>query len=342
MSGTVIPRATAGAPVVLESDALRVTVHPPVGGTIAAIEHKGLGASVLGTTPWQPELAPLEPGTVRDEGVWLTRYGGGWPILFPNGGDACNFDGVFHGFHGEASITPWQADLDAGILRLMRRFATVPVEMRRELAVEGDLLTIRETVRMLGTQPIRVMWGHHPTFGSDLLAGPFEIETGARQVTIDDRYDPANNPLQPGAIGRWPLVPGKAGPFDLSRPEGCIAALACLQDFAGAWASIRRLDGTVGAALSWDADVFPYAWLWYELGGTAEPPWRGRARLIGLEPNTTWPANGLADAARRGGRLLTLQPGTEIATTVRLHVFKPAGAVLGVDAHGRAMSYPAA
>jgi galactose mutarotase-like enzyme len=337
MSGAVI-----GNPVVLESEALRVTVQPQVGGTIAAIEHKGLGASVLGTTPWQPEMAPLESGAAPNEGVWLTRYGGGWPILFPNGGDACTFDGVFHGFHGEASITPWEAEIDVAVLRLTRRFATVPVEMRRELTVDADLLTIRETVRLQGAQPTRVMWGHHPTFGSDLLDGLFEIQSGARQVTVDDRYDPDSNPLRLGATGRWPTVPGKAGPFDLSRPRGPIAALACLQDFAGPWASIRRLDGTVAAALSWNADIFPYAWLWYELGGTAEPPWCGRTRLIGLEPNTTWPANGLADAARRGGRLLTLQPGAEIAATVRLHVFKPQGAVLGIDATGRAVSKPAA
>jgi galactose mutarotase-like enzyme len=338
MSGATITRAPAGDSVVLESELLRVTVHPQVGGTIAAIEHTGFGASILGTTPWQPEVAPLESGAAPDENVWLTRYGGGWPILFPNGGDACEFGGVFHGFHGEASIAPWQVQIDAGILRLTRRFATVPVEMRRALAVDRDLLTIRETVRMQGAQPTKVMWGHHPTFGSDLLDGPFEIQSGARHVTVDDRYDPDNNPLRPGAAGPWPSVPGKAGSFDLSHPGGPVAALACLQDFASPWASIRRLDGAIGAALSWDADVFPYAWLWYELGGTAEPPWRGRARLIGLEPNTTWPANGLADAAWRGGRLLTLQPGAEIATSVRLHVFEPTGPILGVDASGRAIS----
>jgi hypothetical protein len=338
MSDMVIKRAAGGDAVLLESEALRVTVHPRVGGTIAAIEHKGLGTSVLGTAPWQPDLTPLDPAVVRDEAVWLTRYSGGWPILFPNGGDACTFDGVFHGFHGEASITPWQVEIHSGVLRLTRRFVSVPVEMRRALAVEDDLLTIRETLRMLGTEPIRVMWGHHPTFGSDLLAGPFEIQSGARQVTVDDRYDPAANPLLSGATGRWPSVPGKAGPFDLSRPQGKMAALACLQDFASPWAAIRRLDGTIAAALSWDAAVFPYLWLWYELDGTAEPPWNGRTRLIGLEPNTTWPANGLADAAQRGGRLLTLQLGAEIATTVRLHVFKPAGPILGVDASGRAIS----
>jgi hypothetical protein len=248
------------------------------------------------------------------------------------------FEGVFHGFHGEASLAPWEAEVDASVVRLMRRFTTVPVEMHRELTISGELLTIREKVRMLGAQSIKVMWGHHPTFGSDLLDGPFEIQSGARHVTIDDRYDPDRNPLKPGAVGRWPWLRGKTGSFDLSRPEGPMAALACLQDFDSAWVSIRRLDESIGVALSWDETVFPYAWLWYELEGTSEPPWCGKARLLGVEPNTTWPANGLADADRRGGRLMTLQPRAEVAAMVRLNVFKPRGSVQGIDANGYAVS----
>ena len=227
---------------------------------------------------------------------------------------------------------------EGAVLRLRRRFASVPVEMHREMAVAGEIVTVRERLRMSGTRPIKVMWGHHPTFGSDLLAGPFEIQSGARHVIVDDGYDPPKNPLKPGAVGRWPLVPGKTGPFDLGRPDGRVAALVYLQDFASPWMSIRRLDDSVAAALSWDSAVFPYAWLWYELGGNAEPPWNGKTRLIGMEPNTTWPATGLADADRRGGRLMTLQPGAESAATVRLHVFKPEGPVRGVDAAGRAIS----
>ncbi|HZT18092.1 MAG TPA: hypothetical protein VFA23_01755 [Dongiaceae bacterium] len=320
---------------VLESEALRVAVDPRAGGTITAVEHRGLGASVLGRTPWTPVDASGDACTALDEPSWLARYGGGWPILFPNGGDACEFEGVLHGFHGEASIAAWEADLDGAVLRLRRRFVTAPVEMRRELVLDGDLLTIRETVRMFGERPAKVMWGHHPTFGSDLLDGPFEIQSGARSVRADHRYDPANNPLRPGTGGRWPVVPGKAGPVDLGRPEGRIAALACLQDFESPWVSIRRLDDSLGALLSWDSGIFPYAWLWYELHGTAEAPWSGKARLIGVEPNTTWPANGLAEAERCGGRLLALQPGTELSATVRLQVFKPHGPVRGVRADGR-------
>ena len=325
-------------PVVLQSAALRVTVNPRVGGTITQVEHKALGLSVLGRVPWKTIDAPLEPPAAPNEPVWLTRYTGGWPLLFPNGGDACDFAGTFHGFHGEGSISPWEAKGDRSRLQLARQFSTVPVRMRREISVEGDLVTVHESVVSEAAAPIQVMWGHHPTFGTDLLEGAIEIRSGARNVTVDGGYDPPANPLQPGAVARWPIVPGKAGPFDLGHPpRGPMAALCFLSDFDSPWISIRRMDDAIAVALSWDATVFPYAWLWFELGGTADAPWNGKTRLIGLEPNSTCSANGLADAQRRGGRLLTLQPGVEMTATIHLQVFKPKGAVQNGSLAGRAV-----
>jgi hypothetical protein len=313
---------TAG-PLILENGALRVVVDPTTGGAITAIEHKATGASVLGTVPWTPRKGPAETHAAPEENAWLPYYTGGWPILFPNGGDACTFDGVFHGFHGEASLASWEAGQSSGCLRLRHRFATAPVEMERELAVEGEALTIRERITMQGDNPVSVMWGHHPTFGSDLLDGPFEIGTRARRVVIDDRFDPPLNPLQPGANEAWPSVPGKTGSYDLSRPHAPMTAMAYLTDFATHSAWIRRLDNAIAAVLTWDGAVFPYAWLWCELGGTPDAPWNGQARLIGIEPNTTWPGNGLLDTHRRGAPLLRLHPGERVDTWVRLTVTRP-------------------
>jgi hypothetical protein len=328
--------------VLLENDQLRIVVDPMVGGTIRSVEHRALGLSVLGKVPWKAETTPLDPATVKDERLWLTRYSGGWPILFPNGGDACTFHGVFHGFHGEASIAPWDMQMDDRAIALRRRFVTVPVEMEREITLDGDLLLIRETARVTGAEPATVMWGHHPSFGSDLLEGPVEIQCNARAFLSDDHYDAPANPLRPGGKGRWPMVPGKAknALFDLSRPREPLSAMTCLADFppkitGGAWVTIRRLDNAVGVALSWDETVFPNAWLWFELAGLTDAPWNGRTRLIGVEPNTTWPASGLAEAEARGGRLLTLVPGKEVTAQVRLQVFMPAGAVRGVNPDGR-------
>jgi hypothetical protein len=332
---------TAG--VTIASDELRVMVNPGVGGTITEVTHLGLGLSVLGKVPWDPVDAPITGLAARDEPEWLTRFTGGWPLLFPNGGTACSFGGIFHGFHGEASIAPWDFSASANTIRLRRRFFSVPVEMERELAVERDLLIVRERLKMDGTRPVEVMWGQHATFGSDLLDGPVEITAGAQRVTVDGGYDPPANPLVPGMQGEWPMVAGKAGPVDLSKPSGRLAAMAYLHDFSEtksekAWSAIRRLDGGIAAALSWDAERFPCAWLWYELEGTPEPPWHGRGRMIGIEPNTTLSGAGLADAKARGTGLLLLEPGAEFQAELRLHVFKPSGRVDGVDAEGRAVA----
>lgn len=330
--------------VVLESASLRVTVRPHVGGTITEIRHKPTGLSVLGTVPWEAVDAPLESGAAPDEPVWLTRYTGGWPLLFPNGGNACSVDGVFHGFHGEASITPWEAEASGSSIRLSRRLASVPVRMRREISLDDDLLTIRESAELEGKEAATVMWGHHPTFGSDLLAGEFEIQSGACSVTVDEEYDPPSNPLRPGTIGAWPMVPGKDRTIDLRRPlagnpEAGMAALAYLYDFESPWISIRRLDNAVAATLSWDSSVFPSLWYWIELGGTPDAPWSGRARLIGLEPNTTRLAYGLAEAKRRDAGTLTLQAGSAHSAFIRLHVCEPSGVVHGMDSDGRARFY---
>jgi hypothetical protein len=307
--------------IALETAELRVTVDPELGGTVTSIIHKARGLSVLGTVPWTPRQGPAATISAPDENAWLPYYSGGWPLLFPNGGDACTFDGVFHGFHGEASLAVWAADQSPERLRLHRRFETVPVEMERLITVEGETLTIRESVTLHGSRPVDVIWGHHPSFGSDLLAEPFEIATTAQRIVVDDRFDPPRNPLQPGVTAGWPEVPGKSGPFRLDRPRGAMAAMAYLLDFETPFASIRRLDGAIAVELTWDGAVFPCAWLWIELEGTQEAPWAGKTRLIGIEPNTTWPGNGLADTHRRGARLFSLSPERKISAWVRLRVF---------------------
>jgi hypothetical protein len=142
--------------------------------------------------------------------------------------------------------------------------------------------------------------------------------------------------MLPGTNGTWPLIAGKEGPIDLSKPQSPLASLAYLHDFDEAWIAVRRRDNAIAVALSWEAKRFPCAWLWCELGGTAEAPWHGRGNLIGIEPNTTRPGLGIEKAKASGGTLLRLHPGEELSAILRFHVFTPPGPVTAVDSTGRA------
>lgn len=319
--------------VTLDSAAIQVTVNPGVGGTITSIRHKPTGLSVLGSVPWESVDAPLPSLAARDEPEWLTRYTGGWPLLFPNGGDACTVDGIFYGFHGEASIAPWEAEGDAGTLVLTRRFSTLKASMRRTIRVSGDTLTIDETLDYEGLAPVDVMWGHHPTFGSDLLAQPFEVTSGARNVQAEAQYDPPSSPVAQGAGGAWPLLAARSGgSVDLAHPQEGWTSVAYLTDFRSPWAAIRRLDDAIAVRLTWDGARFPCAWLWYEIAGTQEAPWNGRTRLVGIEPNTTPCTLGLGEAMARSSALLHLDPGTSVSACLALRVFTPAGPITAPDA----------
>lgn len=301
----------------LENGEIKATVAPGLGGTILAAEHLGAGLSVLGRAPWVPDLTP-PTATPMTEADWLPHFTGGWPILFPNGGEACHVDGVAHGFHGEASLAPWVAERGPEGLSLRHDFATVPVTMQRHIRLEGTTLVV--AAEAAASAPCAVIWGEHVTLGGDLLAAPFHIRSGPAALRADPDYDPPGNPLRPGARGQWPHLPGRDGgtPVDLSRPAEGWAALAYLSGFARPEITVARDDGRLAATLSWEGAPFACLWLWVELEATLTAPWGGRARLLGVEPCSTPAGDGLARARGRGERLVHLEPGRPVRAVTRL------------------------
>ena len=286
-----------------------------------------------------PVDAPIGGFAARDEAHWLTRYTGGWPLLFPNGGDACTVDGVFHGFHGEASISPWEATVSRQSAR-----AHAPVlhgagrDASRAHASMSDMLIVRERLRMHGTASDRRDVG--PSSDLRLRSSRRAISRSRRVREARDR----RRGLRPAAGIRFCPAPSALGRYSRARRDRSISAgrRSRLQrwpishDFEAPWAAIRRLDNAVAVALSWTRERFPFAWLWYELSGTAEAPWHGRARVIGIEPSTTRPAYGLAVARQKGSPLLRLEPGDELTAELRLQVFRPIGGIARLDESGRA------
>jgi len=291
--------------MILENSCLRADVRAEAGATIASLRHLASGVEMLAQLPWDPVAAPTH--AAPDELSWLARWTGGWPPLFPNGGDAGLHAGVHHGFHGEASVATWTATRDGKALVLARRFLTVPARMTRRLTLDGPCLTLDAEVE--ADAPCEVIWGEHVTLGGALLDGPVTLATSATRAVASADYAPPESPLVPGAESPWPCLPGRTGTVDLSHPQSGWSLLAGLFELGPApFVEVTR-EGGPTVRIEWTADPWPLAWLWIETGGDRNVPWFGRGRALGVEPSTTWPPTGLARATRAGGRLLQLRPG---------------------------------
>ena len=92
--------------LVLENEALRVTVLPDKGADIYELVHLGTGIDVLFKGPWglQPPGAPPLEGSGDDEFMW--NYEGGWQELLPSVNEACTYRSKRIPFHGEAASLP--------------------------------------------------------------------------------------------------------------------------------------------------------------------------------------------------------------------------------------------
>jgi hypothetical protein len=240
-------------------------------------------------------------------------------VLLPNGGDAAVENGVEWGFHGEAGLVEWQVDeVEPQAAVCSTSLNTAPLEVVRRVSLARNVLRVEEQVTNLGGDAIEVMWGHHPTFGAPFLEPGCTIETSARTFMADDRAPGTG--LAPGRRSTWPhAVLGDGGRIDLSTipvPDEHRAVLGYLSDFEHG--SYRVANSRLGLAIEirWPLDLFPTAWFWQELHESPGYPWYRRAYTTALEPNTTAPAQGIANARAKGGALLLLAPNTPRTATL--------------------------
>ena len=317
--------------VVLADDRIRVTLLPDRGADIHAVEDIRTGVDVLWKTPWGLRR---RGGEIRQKGSpeeWLETYAGGWQLLLPSGGGPSTHRGVHHSYHGEACSLPWAATIctasDGGdYIELRVRLADTPLLVERAVSlVPGrGVVIVAERVTNESSRPVDYMWVHHPAFGAPLVAPGARIRTSASTILADAFHDGSGNPLEPGTSHGWPIVRTRDDrELDLSIIPAASPGrllLGYLAGFDEGKATIENGALGIACTLSWDAEVFPYAWLWQELGATAGPPWLGRAYTIAIEPATSYPGTGLGDVVKTSATHRTLAAGNSAETRVSLRL----------------------
>jgi hypothetical protein len=193
------------------------------------------------------------------------------------------------------------------------------------------VLTIVERVTNEGGEPLEYMWTHHPTFGPPFLGPACRIDTDARLVRADDRFDGPFNPVAPSTAGTWPYLPARdGGQLDLSRapdPSTPRHLLAYLGNFDRGWYAVTNPELGVGFGLTWPATVLPYAWLWQEAHASTGYPWYGNTYGMALEPSTSFPGQGLVNVMEKTRTHRTLPPGGSESLALRAVVYDSVGGV---------------
>jgi len=331
--------------VVLENERIRVVVLPEKGCDIYSLVARQHDIDLLWKAPWglRPPgfTSALAHGT---EAAWMDQYEGGWQVIFPNGGTACTYAGAPLGFHGEASVSPWTYAMSTGVdgspeLSFELRCVRSPFRLRRRMALEADrpVLRIWEEVTNEGANALPYMWGHHPAYGSPFLDEGCLLDIPAASYEADADQGPGSSWLAPGVRSAWPQVARpEGGTVDLRcipGPDAHVANLGYPLDLAEGWYALRNPARHLGIGLVWPREVFPYLWLWQEFCGSPGYPWYGSAYVMGVEPHSSYPGRGLAQAIARG-TARWLEPGGLAAMELRAVLFDGASAVQRIAPDG--------
>jgi len=247
--------------------------------------------------------------------AFIDRYHGGWQEVFPNGGAPSTWEGVRFGQHDEVWRRAWTIEhRTESEATLTVETRLLPFGLRKEmrLVAGSPRLEVRERVIATGDRSYPAMWGQHLAYGPGFLVPGtrLTLPDGVQVRPHPEAINPPRRLFAPEP-GRYPILRGWAGEsFDLRGlpPSGAASDIAYAGPFDDpAWYQLTRPDG-VELRVEWGARALPYLWLWYELGATVGAPWYGTLFAVGLEPNSSRPTNGLAEAVANG-TALRFEPG---------------------------------
>ena len=196
------------------------------------------------------------------------------------------------------------------------RRAPLNVSLSYCLAESASCLRIEMTVRNVSDSSVDVMWGLHPAYGEPFLGPRTRLHIRARDLESHPEQFANHQNVLPGFQGQWPIGPDGRRLDYLFDGHGATADLIYLKQTDG-WYVLHNEETGVAATMKWDTRVFPFVWLWQECRDVAGYPWFGRYHIVGVEPFTSYPALGIAEALARGNAL-QLAPRSEVSTVMSL------------------------
>jgi hypothetical protein len=302
------------AELIMQTDTLRATVMPELGGKIASLRWLPGNVELL-----QAPLAPYAPRTLTmafDEGD-----ASGIDECLPSVA-ACSVT-TLGGIaevpdHGDFWRLQWDAAQEGNAIRMAAKGVSLPLLLERTVGLEGNTLSLSYRVTNVGKGAASWAWSAHPLFAVDrgdrvvLPPSVAEVQVeGSGQQRLGSRH----------TRHAWPATTGARGEaIDLSVAGG-------MEDGTGdklfakapaeGWAAVERVQHRVQIEVRFDAERSPWLGLWLCYGGWPEGK-TNRQQCVAIEPCTA-PMDSLAEAVA-AGQARTLEPEESDEWAMRIHV----------------------
>jgi len=317
--------------LILENELVRIAVLAGKGTDIVEINYK----------PRDLDFVWLAPGGVRNpetfavtapdsKAAFRENYPGGWQEIFPSGGAPSAFEGADYGLHGEVFNVPWDVTVvedtpEVIAVRFTVRTRKSPLLLEKTIRLESDSagFVIEESIKNESPNTARAMWGHHITFGSPFLTPGSQIRLpeGITVTPHPDDVAPGGRRVSGTSPFPWPRDPQNGTDLSIVPDHGTSSDVVYLSGFreGEAWYEVVQTESGICSRVEWDSNLMPFLWFWQEFGGSTGYPWYGRNYNVGLEPFSSYPSYGLAEAVEND-TALHLEPGQEYAFWLKMSV----------------------
>ena len=261
--------------VVMENEALRVTVLVDKGADIIEFLDKKTGTDVMWRSPIGIRSSKSELNLLSHEYCHSGYYEGGWQELFPHGSVPRTIGEVREPMHGEVMGLPWKYSIlvdraDEVMVKFWTHTVLTRFRLERVMRINATepVVHFSETVVNEGAQAFDMMWGHHPAFGTPFLGKGCKID-----------------------LPKGKLVDGDKSMLTLAGPEKRFHNMFYLTGFTEGRYGIYNPKLGLGFGMKWDADLFRVLWIWQRSDGD----WY----VCAVEPVTSFPEDHYDIVGRR-------------------------------------------
>lgn len=319
--------------VSLENDLVRVEFCTGKGADLTSFLYKPTDMDFFLHAPIDRKNAVQASTKASGGGAFLDCYGGGWQDLFPTYGGPADYYGAQIGIHGEACIYPWDTTVvedtpDRISVTFSLYLKRSPFRLERNYVLErgSAKLTLTQSVENTGTQTYDFMWGHHPAFGFPFLDESVRIKLkGNPDLLVPAGAAGTDDcPFAEETKGVWPILKDRNGNDFLAdraySAKDRMRAEYVISGMEEGDIEVVNENKKIGFRMKYDSNIFRHIWVWGLYCGSKGYPWFGRVYTLGVEPQSSSPAN--FELAKAAGDVLCIEPGKKMTTVFTSEVTK--------------------